>query len=402
MFVELYKMSEEFLALIDPAQSLLLVLAFKSVVVVWFALWVMFVGFNYVWGSTVTPIRDIVKKFLIYSAISAFAFNIGAWYGLSVSIIKEFSVWASGDSIIAMFTLLDMGTWRLSDLSQVYIKNDKSYIYHFEALFGTFLVHLAYYGFGLVASIILIYNSLALKLLIFTLPFAVTSLFFSLTKDIFSKWVQLLIANILSLIFISIFFKQTYLKVMEQIKLVSAKGNLLTITTSAFEIVSFLILGIFFLLITVHLSERLSSASVDRAVSSTAKKTALAGAGAGYLGAKAMGTVTRKGLEGTQGTINAVSAASTIAGNSASSAHALHKASRDKSSSATLRANRTGGINTSNSGGGGGSSGRATYRPVPLGGVASSKARNSGGSGNKSGSTKWGRIGAINKHRRNT
>jgi len=413
MFETLEDFGDALILLIDPNKAITAVALFESVFIAWATLYVIFLGFSYVWGKTTTPIRDVTEKFIIFFILGLFTFNMGDYYKSAITAITDLNDWgiAVSGNTLSIFASLDLLSIKLDELSEVLIKNDKAYFYHFEALFGIFFIYAAYYAFGLVAAFLVIINSIALKLLIFSFPIAVVSLFFPPVKDIFGKWLHLLIANTLTMLFIYLFFTEIFDLIKIEIALIQLFSKDIAITSVAFEIVAYFIAGIFLFKMSVTFAEKLSSASLERIAGNAAKGTAAGVVGSAYAGGKAASSAAsgtgailtgRKNASGRGGGGGKLGGG--IVGVGASTgrgAHSVYKKGKSALSSRAaasqaekMSAGRMGikprGARSGGAARGGGSGSKSSS-------VSGSKSSNSGGA-NKS--SKWAQIGSINRYKR--
>ena len=334
MFTDFKKIGDELLDLVDPAASLTLVAGFKAVVSAWFVGYIIYVGYMTIAGRTKTPVPDIFIKVVAFTAIAAFAFNVGGWYNLAINGVNGLSNWASGGGVVNIYSSLDLGLIQIDHLHQIFIKNDATWGYPLIASAGAAVIYIAYYAFAIFVTFLLIANTLTLKLVIFLFPIAVVTLFFPMVKGVFERWVELALANIISILLISIFFTSIWKSVHKKMSsiITGAAGN--EIITVAFSLAGLYLLGLFLITMAVSLANSLTRASIERLPGAAGKSAVTAGAASAYVGAKG-GQMAGKGLGKAGGAVKS-SAAAAKAG--ASKIHSIMKTNAGKATSARTNA----------------------------------------------------------------
>jgi len=355
MFVDLRNIGDNIIALINPNDALVLVAGFKAVVSAWFIGYLLYVGYMTMAGRTRTPLSDIMIKVVVFTAISAFAFNIGGWYNLAINAINGLNTWASSGSTDSIYLKLDLGLWEIDKLHEVFIKNDDTWGYPLIASLGATIVYISYYVFAVYITALLVINSLTLKLIVFIFPVAVMTLFFPMVKGVFERWLEIAISNILTILFISIFFNAIWSATYQKMMDIIASAKDLEILTVAFSLAGLYAMGFFLIKVSVAFAEKLTRVSAEYLPGAVAKSSAIGATTVAYIVTNAIKNVVTK---------------------SANDAKA--KEEENKKSSFSSPRSTSGGNSTNSS--------------------ASSLNKNSN-SKNQS-SRKWAKVGSINKYKK--
>lgn len=337
MFNSFNDFGDDIVSLINPSSSLTLVAGFQSIIVTWATIYIMYIGYMSLLGKVNNPIRQVLYKLLLFMFISLFAFNIGDWYKYAIDGINGLVTWISSGGTDSIYGKLDDGLIMISNIAQVYEDSDSSPL-NIKSHFASLIIYGAYYAIGLLVAILLVINELTLQIIIVLAPFAFVSLFFPLVRGIFDRWIELIISNIFTIFFISLFFNAIY----ERYSTILTGLDPITTTTtgvlwdttkvdiflSAFSVLGFSVLGFMLILMSIGIASKLSSVSVE----SLPKSAAIATAATSYVGGKSLKSagkagisLGKKGASATKNAISGISGLSTKAGNSGSKAINLLK-----------------------------------------------------------------------------
>jgi type IV secretion system protein VirB6 len=337
MFNTFKVFGDEIVSLLNPSSSLTLVAGFQAIIITWATIYIMYIGYMSFLGKVDNPVRQVLYKLLLFMFISLFAFNTAGWYTYSIDAIKGLVSWISGGGTDAIYAKLDDGLKMIANIAQVYEDNDSS-TFEIKSALASIIIYGAYFAVALLVAILLVLNVVTLQVIIILAPFAFVSLFFPLVRGIFDRWIELIISNVFTIFFISLFFNTIFEKYK---KILTGLDPITTTTTgviwdttevdiflSAFTVLGFSVLGFMLILMSIGLASKLSSVSIE----SLPKSAAIATAATAYIGGKTVKSTYKAGknagnagYEAGKNSINAVSGISRSAGNAGSKAHTLLK-----------------------------------------------------------------------------
>jgi len=344
MFSSFKTMGDGLVALLDPSKSVALVAGFQSIVATWAVIYILYIAYMFYLGKVDNPVRQIIYKMMMFGFISLFAFNSGEWYDFAIGAIKGLSDWLSGGGIDVIFAKLDDGILAINKISKVYFKYDST-TFKLLAVVGTGIIFVSYMLISLLASILLVINTLTLQIIFILAPFAFVSLFFPFVRGIFDRWLEMIISNVFTIFFLSLFTNvvfDKYQKILDDLKPTTTTtgffgdSTTVDIFLSAFAIVGYSVLGFFLLLMSTQLASKLSSVSIESAPKGAAIATAITavGAGKGYSAGKgAVHRASKSVVAGAGKITSTVGGVSRKAGSVGSKAHNLLKQQGKKASS---------------------------------------------------------------------
>ena len=178
-------------------------LELKIVITIWITIWMMLKGYQIIAGYKGINVADVIYKMFALTLIIALAFDT-SWITKINSAIEGIHIWAGGGDV-SLYVKLDSILQIILEIGKIMEATDGSF-----DMVGLFSQALTWFGFLLVAIPtvgILIYTQLALKLLLVITPLMILSLAFGWLKPIFSRWLEMIIANVFTLIFVGLFFK---------------------------------------------------------------------------------------------------------------------------------------------------------------------------------------------------
>ncbi len=342
MFKSFGNMGDKIVGLIDPSKSVTLVAGFQTIVATWAIIYILYIAYMFHLGKVDNPVRQIVYKLMMFGFISLFAFNAGDWYKYAIGVIQGLNDWISGGGVNAIYADLDDGLKTIDKIHQIYFEHDSIKWLKLLAIMGTGIIFVSYMAVGLTTSLLLIINTITLQIIFVLAPFAFLSLFFPLVRGIFDRWIEMIISNVFTIFFLSLFYKvifTEYKNVLDGINPLSVKPGFIYDTTnvdiilSAFVILGFSVLGVVLLFMSTQLASKLSSVSIESIPKGAAIATAITGimAGKGYGAGKSAGKSTYNDAKrATKGAINGVSGISRKAGDAGSKAHNLLKQTGQK------------------------------------------------------------------------
>ena len=341
MFNDFKKVGDEIVTLLDPAKSVTLVAGFETIIVTWATIYILYIAYMSFLGKVDNPVRQILYKLLMFMFISLFAFNSGDWYDYAIDAINGLVGWISEGGTDVIYTKLDDGLDMIDNISQVYEDNDSG-TWHLKSAIASIIIYFAYYCVALLVAIMLVLNVVTLQIIIILAPFAFLALFFPFVRGIFDRWIELIISNVFTIFFISLFFDAIFKKYAS---ILTGLDPITTTTTgiiwdtteveifqSAFAVLGFSTLAFMLILISVGLASKLSSVSIE----SLPKSGVMATSAGAYIATKALkgsaqGTA-KVGKIATNASIKAVGGASRKVGSAGSKAHNLLKKTGRKAS----------------------------------------------------------------------
>lgn len=351
MFLKFKEIGDIVVGLLDPAKSVTLVAGLQTIVSTWAVIYILYIAYMFHLGKVDNPVRQIVYKMMMFGFISLFAFNAGEWYTYSINAIKGLSDWLAGGSIDVIFNKLDDGILTISSLSDVFYEHDSIKWLKLLAFIGSAIIFFSYMLVALFASILLVINMVTLQVVIVLAPFAFVSLFFPKINAIFDRWLEMIIANIFTIFFLSLFINaifDVYIEILNKLDPVSVTPGFVydstnvNILLTTFTIFAFSVLAFVLLKLSTSLAEKLSAVSIESAPTGAMISTAIMGYAVGKMagkGVKAGKSAGKSAGRGIGKTIGAISGVSRSAGNAGSKAHRLLKET-GKKATADRRAGR--------------------------------------------------------------
>ena len=257
----------------------------------WFTLYVMAKGYMILSGKSDEPVKGLLFRLSMYAIIVAFATNAGNWFTMVTDAINGLNLWASGN--VDLYDRLDQMLAQVLKMGA--IMEDTDGTFEFTGLFCQVAVLIAFTIVAIPAIGIIIVADFTLKILIMIGPIMIFSLLFDWVKGIFGKWVQLILNNTLTVLFVGVFFNilsNEYKTIIDKSLTHSQSGSIgiVPITTDLF-FTSLIILIL--VLLARTLAKELTYVSIESLPGSAAKS-----AGAGL-------NSTRKGAENTRADIRA-------------------------------------------------------------------------------------------------
>lgn len=168
--------------------------------------WIMIEGYKILWGGSKQSMTNFMWDSALKIIFIAIAFNSGAWISLVYNAfdgMKEY-----GKEIFSedgnVYEKLGMWAGMLGDYYDK-IWDESSAI---ELTVMVFVIILAFIGFFIGALPVMrhmIINTLSFLLLMIVAPLAFYFLIFKVTKNAFSQWLQMVLANIITIVMLNFF-----------------------------------------------------------------------------------------------------------------------------------------------------------------------------------------------------
>lgn len=175
--------------------------ALQSILLAYITVWVMAKGYMILAGKSQEPFKDILYDAAIKAIIITVVFS-PAWLNLVTSTIDGLNEWASGG--VSLYGRLDTMYQQVIDMGVMMENRDSTW--EFTGLFCQFGVVIAFAIVALLSIGIIIVASFTLKILIMIAPLMIFTLMFDWFKSIFERWLQLVLNNTLTVLFIGVTF----------------------------------------------------------------------------------------------------------------------------------------------------------------------------------------------------
>ena len=226
-------------------------------------LFVMYKGFQTLLGKSKDPIRELIWDLFMKVIAITFALNVDGWLTLVTEAMNGLHSWAGGG--VSLFSELDA-------LFEATVKLENALSDKGNMVSAFFYGVIIYAGFivgSLPALFLIITTTFTLKILILVAPFMFFALMYGWTKNMFTQWLNLIIANTLTVLVVSLILKSTVdMFIKYQLFLVKEVANIDPFLTSIQVLIYGLLLALF-INISKVLAERLAQVSMESAMSSS-------------------------------------------------------------------------------------------------------------------------------------
>lgn len=185
---------------------------------VYLTVWIMIEGYKILWGGSKQSMTNFMWDSALKIIFIALAFNSGAWISLVYNAfdgMKEY-----GKEIFSedgnVYEKLGMWAGMLGDYYQEIWKKAGA----LELIVYIFVIILAFIGFFIGALPVMrhmIINTLSFLLLMIVAPLAFYFLIFKVTKNAFSQWLQMVLANIMTIIMLNFFVAMIFKYIFEKL-----------------------------------------------------------------------------------------------------------------------------------------------------------------------------------------
>jgi type IV secretion system protein VirB6 len=240
------------------------VTALEGVVIAYITLLLVIYAINVFLFKKPQPFSDLLTKVLFWLAIYIFAFNLDGMLDAVRNGIDSMYNWASNGT--SLFAQLDSLYDKMYATSEKIYKADESTFVKAQGLFGQFLIMMGFLLFAIIVLFVAIFTTLSLQLLVLFAPFAIVTLYFGWLKQTFSNWVQAILANTITVLFVSLFFKffsDLYSEYTAKALAESSKVSEQGLVSLAFEIMIFSLVMALFAGVATYYGFRLAGASID-------------------------------------------------------------------------------------------------------------------------------------------
>lgn len=273
------------------------IIGFKIILVSWLTAWMIYEGFQIAYGRNNRNIKDfmwdcLIKCLFIYICLYPSFFTDMLRSALDG--IREYTLGVGGGSSQNLYSLLGDFGYNVSKATNIMttssgffnIFSDKP-----NAIVAYLSAIICYIGFligALPLIITLALNSLSFYLLEAVTPIMFFCLIFGFLKNVFMQWMSMMVSNILTLIFVTLFCSSVFNYILQiSVKLV-AKAE----TSNSFLIGgAFIFYGIvlkIFTTLATSMAQNLTQVSMEGAAKASLRDGAMVGgAAAGLAGAAA-------------------------------------------------------------------------------------------------------------------
>jgi type IV secretion system protein VirB6 len=227
----------------------------------------MYKGFQTLLGKSKDPIRELIWDLFMKVIAITFALNVDGWLTLVTEAMNGLHSWAGGG--VSLFSELDA-------LFEATVKLENALSDKGNMVSAFFYGVIVYAGFivgSLPALFLIITTTFTLKILILVAPFMFFALMYGWTKNMFTQWLNLIIANTLTVLVVSLILKSTVdMFIKYQLFLVKEVANIDPFLTSI-QVLIYGLLLVLFINISKVLAERLAQVSMESAMSSSFGKS---------------------------------------------------------------------------------------------------------------------------------
>ena len=182
-------------------------------------LFVMYKGFQTLLGKSKDPIRELIWDLFMKVIAITFALNVDGWLTLVTEAMNGLHSWAGGG--VSLFSELDA-------LFEATVKLENALSDKGNMVSAFFYGVIIYAGFivgSLPALFLIITTTFTLKILILVAPFMFFALMYGWTKNMFTQWLNLIIANTLTVLVVSLILKSIPSSSLNLFKEISASSS---------------------------------------------------------------------------------------------------------------------------------------------------------------------------------
>lgn len=212
-------------------------------------------GYKILAGKTQDPIRDLVWDLATKAIIIGFLQGTGNWIGLVRDALNGIYEWAGTGT--SMYALLDEMFDQTKNLA--YVAYDKG---SFGSGFvGETLVYIGFEIMVLPTLWVIIVTQFSQTILVILTPIAIYCLLYTSLKNVFTQWLNMLLANTFTVFFISLFSNATMAQMYAWIKTLNATNEGPTAIGMKMIVLGVLFVALIFL--ARSLAEKLANISAD-------------------------------------------------------------------------------------------------------------------------------------------
>lgn len=257
---------------LDSAISGSMINEIKTVIIAYILMTVIIKGYLILAGKSQEPIKEIIFDGAI-KAIIVTVITSPSWLNLVSNAINGLSQWAAGN--IDIYKKMDALAYEALQLFND-LDNSGPVISHTDLhFFGWIAGSITLLFFGIFATIFIIafiYSNVTLKIIIMLSPIMIGTLAFGWIKQVFSRWIELIISNTILVLLLGIILKLFYSKYYNIVH--NARGHIpdsdIFYITLKIAIMSIILSWI--VIMAKGIAQQLSSASIEHLPQSAAKE----------------------------------------------------------------------------------------------------------------------------------
>jgi len=236
----------------------------RPVAVAGISIYFIWIMFPLIIGKGEGKAEDAIKKLIVWSIVWSFAFNTGGWLTQANQAINAMYNWAAGTTSI--YTALDASYVKVVDISKnLYGKDHANYV-KIEGFLAMSMVLGSYYLFAFISVALLVVSKMILHLLVLALPITILAILFPIVKTMFSRWLELFIDNILTVLFLNIMFdiiNDELSAFITKAKEIADKPNLGNLVSLGFDVSLTIMLMLLFVFMARIMASKLASAAMS-------------------------------------------------------------------------------------------------------------------------------------------
>lgn len=248
---------------------------------IYLTVWIMVEGYKILWGNNKQSMSNFMWDAGLKLIFISLAFNAGAWVNLVYNAFDGMKEYATNIFSQDGNVYEQLGLW--AGMLGDYFKEIWDKCSFYELAVFIFVIILAFVGFFIGALPLMrhmIINTLSFLLLMIIAPLAFYFLIFKVTKNSFSQWLQMVLANIITIMMLNFFVSMIFRYIFKNLFLNTAYyDNAFTIM---FLCIFYGILLNVFCNLAVGIAQQLTNVSLEGLAGSTmGRAMGLAGSAAG-------------------------------------------------------------------------------------------------------------------------
>ena len=265
------------------------------------SLFLLYKGYQVLAGKIDSPIVDLIYDVTGKVIIMAFVMNYGGYLDALLSAIDGMKAGFAGTE--NLFALLDEQFSKIQELSGKILVADTDWV-PVRGIIGAVMVWLGGICALLITALILLVTTVTLKLLAITAPIFLFCLMWGWLRQMFNQWIQLIFANILTILFISLVGRlgiNFYNRIIDQLGTMAQDAALLT--NGFIALCAGIVVGVFSYL-SLTIGQNIATVSVEgagAALMQSAIGRSLRNAFSGARGTWRFGRGTKKGASSSNG-----------------------------------------------------------------------------------------------------
>ncbi|MBN6059385.1 type IV secretion system protein [Aggregatibacter actinomycetemcomitans] len=228
-------------------------------------------GFLILAGKMESPATEIIYDFALKLIIISFMMNYGGYLDGALGIIDDAKTSLTSFTGSGLASLMDDQLELGSEVAGMIWSLDPAEYVPIEGGFGAGLAWLGVAFSLFVPMFIFITSTITLKLMTVTAPIFIFCLLYNFLRNTFNQWVQLILANILVVVFLGISLRMGMTFFGKNITVLTTQAQNLNLIRTGFEIFGFGIFVAYISYLSLHYAMQLASVSVESQAFSMAK-----------------------------------------------------------------------------------------------------------------------------------